>query len=309
MAELRFDGRVAIVTGAGRGLGRSHALELAARGAKVVVSEHTGNGTEGASAPGGEGSAAEAVEEVAERIRAAGGHAAVSVGDIAEEDSARSLVETAVDTYGRVDIVVNSAGILRDRAFRNIATAEWDAVVGLHLRGTFLVTRAAFGYMRGNGYGRIVNTASPAGIFGNFGQSNFAAAKMGVLGLTKTLAIEGAKYDITANAIAPLARTPLTEAMFPEDSEALLAPERVSPAVVWLAHEECETSGEVYSVIGGRVARIFLAEGPGAKLGHGSAEDLRDIWPDVNAERPYVIPRDFAEQARSHLRRAAKRGG
>ncbi|QBI52697.1 SDR family NAD(P)-dependent oxidoreductase [Streptomonospora litoralis] len=306
MADLRFDGRVAIVTGAGLGLGRAHALELGARGAKVVVSEHT----EDSGDSGGEDSGSvEAAEEVAERIRSAGGAAAVSVGDITHEEGAHSLVDTAVNTYGRVDIVVNSAGVLRDRAFRNIGTDEWDTVVGLHLRGTFLVTRAAFGHMRGNGYGRIVNTASPAALFGNFGQTNFAAAKMGVIGLTKTLSIEGARYDITANAIAPLARTPLTEKMFPDFSEALLAPERVSPAVVWLAHEDCETSGEVYSVIGGRVARIFLAEGPGAELGEGTAEDLRDIWPDVNAERPYVIPRDFSEQARKHLGRAAKRGG
>ncbi|GAA4893520.1 SDR family NAD(P)-dependent oxidoreductase [Streptomonospora salina] len=299
MAELRFDGRVAIVTGAGRALGRAHARELAARGAKVVVSENA------ETRPQSTDAGADPVEEAegaAERIRSAGGTAVVSVDDITTEEGAQSLVETAVETYGRVDVVVNSAGILRDRAFRNIGTAEWDAVVGVHLRGTFLVTRAAFGYMRGNGYGRIVNTASPSGLFGNFGQTNFAAAKMGVLGLTKTLAIEGAKYDILANAVAPLVRVPETESMFPEGAKALMAPERISQAVAWLAHEDCETTGEVYSVGGGRVARIFVAEGPGAELGEGSAEDLRDIWSDVNAEQPYVIPRDFREQARTHLR-------
>ncbi|GAB3457193.1 SDR family NAD(P)-dependent oxidoreductase [Streptomonospora sediminis] len=305
MTELRFDGRVAIVTGAGRGLGRSHALELAARGAKVVISENA----DGLGAPdgGADTDPAAIAEETAERIRAKGGSAAVSVEDIATEEGAGSMVESAVDTYGRVDIVVNSAAILRDRAFRNIGTAEWDAVVGVHLRGAFLVTRAAFGYMRGNGYGRIINTTSPSGLFGNFGQSNLAAAKMGVIGLTKTLAIEGAKYDITANAISPLARTQHTGEVFPADSGALLAPERVSPAVVWLAHEDCETTGEVYTVGGGRVARVFVAEGPGAELGEGSAEDLRDLWPDANAEQPYVIPRDFAEQARTHLHRTARR--
>ncbi|MFD0801155.1 SDR family NAD(P)-dependent oxidoreductase [Streptomonospora algeriensis] len=298
MAELRFDGRVAVVTGAGRALGRAHALELAARGAKVVVSENAGVQPEGAD-PDPVG----AVEEAAAHIRSSGGTAAVSVDDITTEEGAQALVETAVEAYGRVDVVVNSAGILRDRAFRNIGTAEWDAVVGVHLRGTFLVTRAAFGYMRGNGYGRIVNTASPSGLFGNFGQTNFAAAKMGVLGLTKTLAIEGAKYDILANAVAPLVRMPETEGMFPEDAKALMVPEHISQAVAWLAHEDCESTGEVYSVGGGRVARIFVAEGPGAELGEGSAEDLRDIWPDVNAEQPYVIPRNFTEQARTHLRR------
>lgn len=299
MAELRFDGRVAVVTGAGRALGRAHALELAARGAKVVVSE---NASDRPRAECGDPDPVETVEETAERIRSGGGIAAVSVDDITTEEGAQSLIDTAVEAYGRVDVVVNSAGILRDRAFRNIGVAEWDAVVGVHLRGTFLVTRAAFGYMRGNGYGRIVNTASPSGLFGNFGQTNFAAAKMGVLGLTKTLAIEGAKYDVLANAVAPLVRTPETEGMFPEGAKALMAPERISQAVAWLAHESCETTGEVYSVGGGRVARIFVAEGPGAELGEGSAEDLRDIWPDVNAEQPYVIPRDFSEQARTHLR-------
>ncbi|MFD0773116.1 SDR family NAD(P)-dependent oxidoreductase, partial [Streptomonospora algeriensis] len=281
-----------------RALGRAHALELAARGAKVVVSENAGVQPEGAD-PDPVG----AVEEAAAHIRSSGGTAAVSVDDITTEEGAQALVETAVEAYGRVDVVVNSAGILRDRAFRNIGTAEWDAVVGVHLRGTFLVTRAAFGYMRGNGYGRIVNTASPSGLFGNFGQTNFAAAKMGVLGLTKTLAIEGAKYDILANAVAPLVRMPETEGMFPEDAKALMVPEHISQAVAWLAHEDCESTGEVYSVGGGRVARIFVAEGPGAELGEGSAEDLRDIWPDVNAEQPYVIPRNFTEQARTHLRR------
>ncbi|MBV2362673.1 SDR family NAD(P)-dependent oxidoreductase [Streptomonospora nanhaiensis] len=297
MPELRFDGRVAIVTGAGRGLGRAHAVELARRGAKVVANESGGSSPD----PGTADTAAESVESTAERVRAKGGTVTVSTDDITTEDGAQALVETALDTYGRVDIVVNSAGMLRDRAFVNLGTADWDTVVGVHLRGTFLVTRAAFGHMRGNGYGRIVNTTSPSGLFGNFGQSNYAAAKMGVIGLTKTLAIEGAKYDITANAIAPVAYSPEAKGLYPAGAETLLSPERVTPAVVWLVHEDCETTGEVYSVGGGRVARVFVAEGPGAALGEGSAEDLRDLWPDVNAERPYVVPRDLGEQTRAYL--------
>ncbi|MFC3999663.1 SDR family NAD(P)-dependent oxidoreductase [Nocardiopsis sediminis] len=297
MAELRFDGRVAVVSGAGHGLGRSHALELAARGAKVVVNDL------GARVDGrhDDGTGATAAEAVAEEIRAKGGTAIADGGDVATEEGARSLIESAVDAYGRVDIVVNNAGILRDKAFKNITCADWDAVLAVHLRGTFLVTQAAFGHLRENGYGRIVNTTSPAGLFGNFGQSNYAAAKMGIIGLTKTLAIEGSKYDITANAIAPIAFTRMTEDLFPPGARELLSPEKVTPLVVWLAHEDCETSGETYSVGGGRVARVFVAEGPGALLGDGGAEELRDNWPDVNAERPYVVPRNLAEQTEVHF--------
>jgi NAD(P)-dependent dehydrogenase (short-subunit alcohol dehydrogenase family) len=295
MAELRFDGRVAIVTGAGHGLGRSHALELAARGAKVVVNDV------GAAADGSRGDEPAPAESVAEEIRARGGSALADDADVATEDGAGSLVDAALDAYGRVDVVVNNAGILRDRSFKNITAADWDAVIGVHLRGTFLVTRAVFGHLRENGYGRIVNTTSPSGLFGNFGQSNSAAAKMGVIGLTKTLALEGAAYDITANAIAPVAYTRLTEDLFPPGARELLSPERVSPLVAWLAHEDCETTGETYSVGGGRVARVFVAVGPGAVLADGSAEALRDTWPDVNAERPYVIPRNLGEQIEAHF--------
>lgn len=297
MADLRFDGRVAIVTGAGQGLGRSHALELAARGAKVVVND-LGAGPDGTPSSGnGEGSA----EGVAREIRDKGGVAVADDADISDEDGARSLIDTALDRFDRVDIVVTSSWVLRDKSFRNISVAEWDAVIGMHLRATFLVCRAAFGHLREHGYGRIVNTTSPSGLFGNFGQSNYAAAKMGIVGLTKALAIEGATYDITANAIAPVAYTRMTEEVFPAEAADKLGPERVTPAVVWLAHEECEATGEVYTVGGGRMARVFIAEGPGAVLRGGTAEDLRDNWPDISAERPYVIPGSLTEQTRGHI--------
>ncbi|CAM4046110.1 SDR family NAD(P)-dependent oxidoreductase [Nocardiopsis rhodophaea] len=285
MTDLRLDGRVAVVTGAGRGLGRSHALGLAARGARLVVNDADG----------------EAAARVAGEIRDNGGHAVDDDGDISTEEGADTLVDTAIEAYGRTDIVVNNAGMLRDRAFRNITVAEWDAVVGVHLRGTFLVSRAAFGPMRENGYGRIITTISPSGLFGNFGQTNYAAANMGVVGLTKTLAIEGAEYDITANAIAPVAYTRLTEDLVPSSARETLAPGRVTPLVLWLVHEDCETTGEIYSVGGGRVARVFVAEGPGAAPPDNSPEALRDCWPDVNAERPYVVPRNLAEHAGEYL--------
>ncbi|MFC4560383.1 SDR family oxidoreductase [Nocardiopsis mangrovi] len=298
MAELRFDGRVAVVSGAGHGLGRSHALELAARGAKVVVND-LGARVDGRHDVDGTG--VSAAEAVAEEIRAKGGTAIADGGDVATEEGARSLIESAIEAFGRVDIVVNNAGILRDKAFKNITCTDWDDVLAVHLRGTFLVTQAAFGRLRENGYGRIVNTTSLAGLFGNFGQSNYAAAKMGIIGLTKTLAIEGSKYDITANAIAPVAFTRMTEDLFPPGARELLSPEKVTALVVWLAHEDCETSGETYSVGGGRVARVFVAEGPGAVIGDAGAEALRDNWPDVNAERPYVVPRNLAEQTEVHF--------
>ncbi|KUP96539.1 SDR family oxidoreductase [Thermobifida cellulosilytica] len=286
MGELRFDGRVAVITGAGHGLGRSHALGFAARGAKVVVNDLD----------------AQAAAAVADRIRAHGGSALAHTADISTEEGAQSLVEEADDAFGRVDVIVNNAGILRDRSFRNISAREWDEVLAVHLRGSFLVTRAAFERLREQGYGRIVNTTSPSGLFGNFGQSNYSAAKMGLVGLTKTLAIEGAKYDINVNAIAPLAYTRMTRDLFPADAAAVLSPEKVTPLVLWLAHEDCPTTGEVYSVGGGRIARVFVAEGPGVLLEHVTAEEIQDNWPDINAERPYVIPRNLAEQTEIHLR-------
>ncbi|RNL85476.1 SDR family NAD(P)-dependent oxidoreductase [Halostreptopolyspora alba] len=296
MADLRFDGRVAIVTGAGRGLGRCYAIELAARGARVVVNDRAAADGEARGEPGA-GAADAVTSEIGER----GGTALADTTDVATEEGANALVESALDTFGRVDVVVNNAGLLRDRAFANITTAEWDPVLDVHLRGTFLVSRAAFGHLREHGYGRIVNTTSPTGLFGNFGQSNYAAAKMGIVGLTKTLAIEGARYDITANAVAPLAYTRMTsDTLSAEDAERL-GPERVAPTVVWLAHEHCETSGEIYAVGGGRVARVFIAEGPGADLGEATAEEVRDRWPDINAERPYDVPRNRAEQTRGLL--------
>ncbi|GAB3207964.1 SDR family oxidoreductase [Marinactinospora thermotolerans] len=289
MTDLRFDGRVAVVTGAAQGLGRSYALELAARGAKVVVNDLGGR-------DGGTTGEAEGPEGVVEQIEGDGGVAEADTHDVSTQEGAQALVEGALDRFGRVDIVVNNAGILRDKSFKNMSVADWDAVIGVHLRGTFLVSQAVFGHFREHGYGRIVNTTSPSGLFGNFGQSNYAAAKMGIVGLTKALAIEGAKYDVAVNAIAPLAYTRMTEDLFPPAAAAKLGPEKVTPLVVWLAHEDCPATGEVYSVGGGRIARVFVAEGPGVVLPDATPEDIGDNWPDINAERPYVIPRNLAEQ-------------
>jgi NAD(P)-dependent dehydrogenase (short-subunit alcohol dehydrogenase family) len=290
MAELRFDGRVAVITGAGQGLGRQHALELAARGAKVVVNDLGG-------ALDGSGSSTGPAATVVEEITKNGGEAVANTDNVATPEGAQAIVQAALDAFGRIDIVVNNAGILRDKSFKNMAPEEFDQVIAVHLRGSFLVTHAAWPHLREQAYGRVVMTTSPAGLFGNFGQANYSSAKMGLVGLTKTLAAEGKKYDIKVNAIAPIAWTRMTEELFPPDYKDKLSVELVTPVVAWLAHESNESSGETYSVGGGRVARVFVAEGPGVtKQGGLSAEDVRDSWQEINETEPYLLAKDIGEQ-------------
>jgi NAD(P)-dependent dehydrogenase (short-subunit alcohol dehydrogenase family) len=290
MAELRFNGRVAIVTGAGQGLGRQHALELAARGAKVVVNDLGG-------ALDGSGASAGPAASVVEEIKKNGGEAVANNDNVATAEGAQAIVRTALDTYGKIDIVVNNAGILRDKSFKNMAPEEFDQVIAVHLRGSFLVTHAAWPHLRGQAYGRVVMTSSPAGLFGNFGQANYSSAKMGLVGLTKTLAAEGAKYNIKVNAIAPIAWTRMTEEMFPPEYKDKLSVELVTPVVAWLVHESNEGTGETYSVGGGRVARVFVAEGPGYTSQDGlSVEDIRDNWQQINETEPYLLAKNIGEQ-------------
>ncbi|MFI6507505.1 SDR family oxidoreductase [Streptosporangium sp. NPDC050855] len=295
MSELRFDGKVAIITGAGHGLGRSHALSLAGRGAKVVVNDLGG-------ALDGTGASAGPAADVVELIRKNGGEAAVSTDDVATPEGAAAIVRTAIDAFGRLDIVVNNAGILRDRSFGKMSVEEFDQVIAVHVRGSFLVSRAAFPHLKEQGYGRIVNTSSPAGLFGNFGQANYSTAKMGLVGLTKTLGIEGARAGIKANAIAPIAWTRMTQEILPAEFEATFTAERVSALVTFLAHEACETSGEVFSVGGGRIARVFVAEGPGWRKEDHTVEDIRDNWDAILAEQPYLTPTTLGEQATASMK-------
>jgi NAD(P)-dependent dehydrogenase (short-subunit alcohol dehydrogenase family) len=277
MAELRFNGRVAIVTGAGQGLGRQHALELAARGAKVVVNDLGG-------ALDGSGSSTGPAAAVVEEITGNGGEAVASTDNVATTEGAQAIVRTALDTFGRVDIVVNNAGILRDKSFKNMAPEEFDQVIAVHLRGSFLVTHAAWPHLREQAYGRVVMTSSPAGLFGNFGQANYSSAK-------------GAKYNIKVNAIAPIAWTRMTEEMFPPEYKDKLSVELVTPVVAWLVHESNEGTGETYSVGGGRVARVFVAEGPGYTSKDGlSVEDIRDNWQQINETEPYLLAKNIGEQ-------------
>jgi NAD(P)-dependent dehydrogenase (short-subunit alcohol dehydrogenase family) len=267
MTELRFDGRVAIITGAGGGLGRSHALELARRGAKVLVNDLGG-------ALDGSGSSTSAAQRVVDEITALGGEAAPNHDSVATAEGGEAIVQAALEAFGRVDVLVNNAGILRDKAFHKMDAAQIDQVLDVHLKGAFYVGQPAYRWMRAQGYGRIVNTSSASGLFGNFGQANYGAAKAGLAGLTRVLAIEGAEHDIKVNAIAPIAATRMTEGILGEFAFNA-APEFVSPLVAYLTSEECSVNGHVYSVAGGRIARIFVAETSGVVLKENSAEGIR----------------------------------
>ena len=246
MDELRFDERVAIVTGAGGGLGRAHALLLAARGAKVVVNDLGGD------VKGG-GKSSSAADAVVAEIVEAGGQAVASYDSVEDGDK---IVQTAMDSYGRVDIVVNNAGILRDTSFHKMTVEDWDLVYRVHVYGSFRVTHAAWPHMRNAGYGRVIMTASAAGIYGNFGQANYAMAKLGLAGFANTLAVEGQKKNVFVNTIAPVAGSRMTETILPPPLVAKLKPEYVSPLVAWLCHESCTENGALYEVGGGYVARL-----------------------------------------------------
>jgi NAD(P)-dependent dehydrogenase (short-subunit alcohol dehydrogenase family) len=288
MADIRFDGRVAIVTGAGGGLGREHALLLAARGAKVVVNDL------GAAVDGTGGSAGPA-ERTAKEIEDLGGVAVADGNTVATAAGGQAVVDTALAAFGRVDIVVNNAGILRDKAFHNLTPELLDPVLDVHLRGAFHVTRPAWARMREAGYGRVLLTASNAGILGNFGQSNYGAAKMGLVGLARVLAQEGARHGIKANVLAPIARTRMTEELLGELAPKL-DPRLAAPVAAWLVHEDCPVSGEIYSVGGGRVARFFIGLTEGYANPELTLEDVRDNFDRVRDEAGYTVPVGVAEE-------------
>jgi NAD(P)-dependent dehydrogenase (short-subunit alcohol dehydrogenase family) len=274
MSDMRFDGRVAIVTGSGGGLGRSHALELARRGARVVVNDLGGS-------LDGSGASFSAAQRVVDEITALGGEAVANGDTVATAEGGRAIVQAAVDAFGRVDILVNNAGILRDKAFHKMEDSMIDAVVDVHLKGALYVTQPAFALMRAQGYGRIISTTSASGLFGNFGQANYGAAKAGLAGLTRVLALEGAGRGIKVNAIAPIASTRMTEDLLGELASRV-TPETVSPLVAYLAHQDCAVNGNVYSVAGGRVARIVVVETAGVVLPEITAEALRDRITEVD---------------------------
>jgi NAD(P)-dependent dehydrogenase (short-subunit alcohol dehydrogenase family) len=266
VAQIDYEGRVAVVTGAGGGLGRSHALLLASRGAKVVVNDLGGSRD-------GSGAGSEMADQVVQEIVDAGGEAVANYDSVATWDGGAAVVQTAIDTWGRVDIVVNNAGILRDVSFAKMEEPQLDLVLKVHLYGGFHVTKAAWPHMREANYGRVINTTSGSGLYGNFGQSNYSAAKLGLVGLTRTLALEGQKYGITANVIAPVAASRMTEDIMPPQLLEALQPENVSPLVGYLASESCTETGRIYSVGGGYIARVAIVEAAGATFEAGFGPD------------------------------------
>lgn len=285
--DVRFDDRVAIVTGAGAGLGRSHALLLASRGTKVVVNDPGGSvdGTGGANA---------AADQVVATIKAAGGEAVASYASVAEEASAQSIIDTAMNTWGRLDILVNNAGVLRDKAFNNMPMEDYEFVNQVHHFGTVYCTKAAWPIMRKQQYGRIVVTTSGSGTVGNFGQANYGAAKMAVNGLINVLRHEGAKYNIRCNAISPSALTRMTESLLPPDIGPWMKPELVSPVVAWLCSEQCDQNGEIMAATAGGFARVqyFVTEGaqfdPAEPVSIEMVRDSMDRIRDLSTAKPYL---------------------
>ncbi|HEX6386211.1 MAG TPA: SDR family oxidoreductase, partial [Anaerolineae bacterium] len=252
--ELRFDGRVAIVTGAGGGLGRAYALLLASRGASVVVND-LGGGMHG------EGSDTRLADKAVAEIRAAGGTAVANYDSVEDGDG---IVQAALDHFGRIDVVINNAGILRDVSFHKMTEEDWQKLYRVHLYGSFKVTHAAWPYLRQQRYGRVIVTTSAAGLYGNFGQANYSAAKLGLYGLANTLAIEGQKRNVHVNTIAPIAGSRLTETVLPPDLVEALKPEYVAPLVAYLCHESCTETGGLFEVGAGWVSRLRWQRSKGA---------------------------------------------
>ncbi|XP_057365697.1 peroxisomal multifunctional enzyme type 2-like [Daphnia carinata] len=274
-SQLRFDGKVAVVTGAGGGLGRAYALWFADRGAAVVVNDLGGSAS-------GEGSG-RAADIVVNEIKDKGGKAVADYNSVEEGDK---IVKTAIDNYGRIDILVNNAGILRDKSVANTSDNDWDLIHRVHLRGSFLTTRAAWPHFRKQNYGRVIMTSSVAGIYGNFGQSNYSAAKLGLLGLSNTLSIEGKKYNIHCNTIVPMAGSRLTKGILPPDMMEGMRPDLVAPVVLWLCHDSCTDTGSVIEAAAGWVGKYRWERTRGMTLRESTndpilPEAVRDNWEQI----------------------------
>jgi NAD(P)-dependent dehydrogenase (short-subunit alcohol dehydrogenase family) len=288
--SIRFDGRVAIVTGAGGGLGRCYALELARRGAKVVVNDLGG-------AVDGSSGSPNMAQAVVDEITAAGGQAVANHDSVSDRAGAQRMVNEAVSRFGSVDILVNNAGILRDKTFAKMELDDFQKVVDVHLMGSVNVTKAAFAQMRERGYGRIVLTTSSTGLYGNFGQTSYGAAKLGLVGFMNTLRIEGAKYGIKVNSVAPTAATRMTDGLWQPGVSDALAPDYVVPAVIYLCSED-SPSGHIIEAGGTYFARVAIVEARGAVLGaHATAEDVAaryDEIADLSGARTFDAASDVA---------------
>lgn len=270
---LRYDGKVAVVTGAGNGLGKAYALLLASRGAKIVVNDLGGS-------THGEGASTKAADLVVEEIKRAGGEAVANYDSVEFGDK---IIQTAIDAFGRIDILINNAGILRDVGFHKMSQKDWDLIYTVHMLGAYKTAKAAWPYMREQKYGRIINVASAAGLYGNFGQANYSAMKLGLVGLTKTLAREGESKGIHTNVIAPLAGSRMTATVMPKEMLDALRPEFVAPVVAYLCHEDTESNGQIYELGAGWCANLRWQRAKGGFLPYGdsSIEAVQKIWGDV----------------------------
>ena len=311
MDELRFDDRVALVTGAGGGLGREHALLLASRGAAVMVNDL------GSPTMGGQDHDPSPAQAVVEEISAAGGVAIANSDSVASREGAESMVASALEEFGRLDILINNAGIIRNRTFLNIGEYEFEPVLDVHVKGCFFVTRPAYEHMKTVGYGRIINTSSGSGLFGSFGQSAYSAAKAAIYGFTRTLAIEGSRYGVHVNAIAPGALTRMTGDVLGDDGAMAemtglsgedlvyqMGPHQVAPAVVYLAHESCSLNGETLSASGGRVGRAFMGVTKGIYEDDLTLETVAERIDEVCDEDGYLVPDNVDQEIElllSHL--------
>lgn len=307
MTELRYDGQVAIVTGAGRGLGAEYARLLAARGARVVVNDLGGSVT-------GEGAAIDAAAATVQQILDCGGEAIADTNSVATFNGGQAIIDAAMRQWGRVDIVVNNAGTVRDAHFSDMTPDRVDPLIDVHLRGAFFVTRPAWIVMRQQGYGRIVNTCSAAGILGAETMSNYGAAKTGLIGLTRVLAAEGLDFGIKVNAIAPIAATRMLERSMAGDDQGRdadeqaavdalmrpflekLDPALVAPVVAYLSHADCPVTGEIYSAGAGQVSRFFIGRTKGVYVPQLSAEDVRDQFDEIRDETDYTVPGGVADE-------------
>ena len=301
MSEIRYDGRVAVITGAAGGLGRSHAIALARRGCALVLNDLGGG-------PRGDGGDRAPAELVVEEVQALGAEAIANADDIGSAAGGQAVIEAALEKFGRVDVVINNAGILRDAAFHKMSDDDWERIFAVHVRGSFNVTRAAWPHLRAAGYGRVLMTTSGAGLWGNFGQTNYSAAKLAQIGMMNTLKIEGGRYGITVNAIAPVAKSRLTETVMPPDWLEKLGPHPVSQLVAWLCSEACTETGAIYECGGGWYARTWLVQHPGAYLEPDdvTAERLRDDVLPRLADHTPAVPlggsQDAAAAMLAHVR-------
>jgi NAD(P)-dependent dehydrogenase (short-subunit alcohol dehydrogenase family) len=289
MSDIRYDGRVAVITGAGGGLGKTYAVLLASRGASVVVNDLGG-------AADGTGGGTSMADQTVKEITEAGGKAVANYDSVATPEGGAAIVQAAVDNFGKVDIVINNAGILRDKSFAKLEPKDLEAVIDVHLKGAFFVSQPAFRAMKENNYGRFVFTSSGAGIFGNFGQTNYGAAKMGLVGLSNVLAVEGAKNNIKSNVIAPIAKTRLTQDLLGPMADAL-DPGLVTPLVAYLVSEQCDLTHEIFDVGGGRYARVFVGLGRGWTTKKGQVPSPEEIAANLDAIRDtegYTIPDSIA---------------